>query len=202
MRGEVGPSAHIFTMRTVANWTAYSLSSDFYLKYSARSMLTWFLKIYPTKPKTSASHAWPYDSPGFFLQCKQSTEPSVWHPVNPQEALGVVIIMVYYHHWPLSTSSRRAEAEARLQQLEDQWLRKAVLNIHWKDWCWSWNPNTLATWCKELTHWKRPWCWERLGVGNGQGSLACCSPWGRKESDTTEQLNWTERQWQLEAKEQ
>ena len=31
-----------------------------------------------------------------------------------------------------------------------------------------------------------------LGVGDGQGSLACCSPWGLKESDTTEQLNWTE----------
>ena len=28
------------------------------------------------------------------------------------------------------------------------------------------------------------------GVGDGQGSLACCSPWGHKESDTTEQLNW------------
>ena len=27
---------------------------------------------------------------------------------------------------------------------------------------WSWNSNTLATSCKELTHWKRPWCWERL----------------------------------------
>ena len=30
------------------------------------------------------------------------------------------------------------------------------------------------------------------GVGNGQGGLVCCSPWGRKESDTTEWLNWTE----------
>ena len=29
------------------------------------------------------------------------------------------------------------------------------------------------------------------GVGDGQGGLACCSPWGRKESDTSEQLNWT-----------
>ena len=36
--------------------------------------------------------------------------------------------------------------------------------IHWKDWRWSWNSNTLATWCKEPTHWKRPWCWERLKV--------------------------------------
>ena len=76
--------------------------------------------------------------------------------------------------------------------------------------------NTLATWCEELTHWKRPWCWERLKVGGegmtedeivgwhhwlsghefvqtpgdseGQGSLACCSPWGHKKSDMTEQL--------------
>ena len=30
------------------------------------------------------------------------------------------------------------------------------------------------------------------GVGDGQGSLACCSPWGHKESDMTEWLNWTE----------
>ena len=95
-------------------------------------------------------------------------------------------------------------------------LKKSVLNIHWKDWCWSWNSHTLATWCEELTHLKRPWCWERLragegdnrgwdgwmnhwldghdfeqplGTSDGQGSLACCSPRGRKESDTIE-LNW------------
>ena len=38
----------------------------------------------------------------------------------------------------------------------------------WKDWCWSWNFNTLATWCEGLTHLKRPWCWERLrAVGEG-----------------------------------
>ena len=30
---------------------------------------------------------------------------------------------------------------------------------------------------------------EPLGVGDGQGDLACCSPWGRKELDTTQQLN-------------
>ena len=33
---------------------------------------------------------------------------------------------------------------------------------------------------------------QALEVGNGQGILACCSPWGHKESDTTEWLNWTE----------
>ena len=101
----------------------------------------------------------------------------------------------------------------------NQFQRKSVLNILWKDWCWSWNSNTLATWCEELTHLKRPWCWERLkvgegddrgwdvwmasltwwtgveqalGVGDGQGSLVCCSLWGCKESDMTEQLKWTD----------
>ena len=53
-----------------------------------------------------------------------------------------------------------------LQDQTSQSLRKSVLNIHWKDWCW--NSNTLATWCKELTHWKRPRCWERLKAG-GEG---------------------------------
>ena len=38
-------------------------------------------------------------------------------------------------------------------------------NIHWEEWCWSWNSNTLATWCEDLTHLKRPWFWERLKAG-------------------------------------
>ena len=53
-----------------------------------------------------------------------------------------------------------------------QSLRKSVLNILWKDWYWSWSSNTLATWYKELTHLKRPWCWERLkmeGEGDDRG---------------------------------
>ena len=78
----------------------------------------------------------------------------------------------------------------------------------------------LAICCEELTHLKRPWCWERLkvggegdgrwwdgwmasptqwtwvgwsqGVDDRQGGLACCGSWGCKKSDTTEQLNWTE----------
>ena len=48
--------------------------------------------------------------------------------------------------------------------------------IHWKDWCWSWNSNTLATWCKELTHRKRPWCPKRLKVG-GEGDSRRWAGW-------------------------
>ena len=82
--------------------------------------------------------------------------------------------------------------------------------------------HTLATWCAELTHCKDPdagknWRWEKgmaedemvgwyhhlyrlefmwsPGVGDGQGRLVCSSPWGRKESDTTERLNLTECYW-------
>ena len=84
----------------------------------------------------------------------------------------------------------------------------------------QWISSTLATSCEELTHWKRPWCWEGLGqeekgttedemagwhhglneresgwtpgAGDGQGGLACCDSWGHKESDTTEQLIWSD----------
>ena len=43
--------------------------------------------------------------------------------------------------------------------------RKLVMNIHWKDWCWSWSSKTLATWCEDLTHCKGPWCWKILKAG-------------------------------------
>ena len=59
---------------------------------------------------------------------------------------------------------------------EDSWDFKEIQPVHpkgdqswvFKDWCWSWNSNPLATWCEELTHLKRPWCWERLRAG-GEG---------------------------------
>ena len=48
-------------------------------------------------------------------------------------------------------------------------------------------------WMTSLTQWTCVWV--TLEVGDGQGGLACCSPWGRKESDTTERLNWTDLFW-------
>ena len=47
-------------------------------------------------------------------------------------------------------------------------LKEISPKCSWKDWCWSWNSNTLVTWCEELAHLKRPWCWERLKAG-GEG---------------------------------
>ena len=45
-------------------------------------------------------------------------------------------------------------------------------------------------WMASQSRWT--WVWAMLGIGDRQGSLACCRPWGRKELDTTEWLNWTE----------
>ena len=61
-----------------------------------------------------------------------------------------------------------------------------------KDWRWK----SKGTTEDELVGWHY-WLDGRefeqaLGVSDGQGGLACCGPWGRKESDTIEQLNWTE----------
>ena len=55
-------------------------------------------------------------------------------------------------------------------------LKEISMNMNWKGWYWSWNSNTLATWCEELTHWKRPWCWERLKTG-GEGDNRGWDSW-------------------------
>ena len=50
------------------------------------------------------------------------------------------------------------------------------MSIHWKDWCWSWDSNTLGIWCEELTCWKCPWCWKRLKAG-GEGDNGGWDGW-------------------------
>ena len=90
---------------------------------------------------------------------------------------------------------------------------KSTPHTLWKDWYWSWSSSILVTWWEQPVHWESPWCWGRLrvegeegirdemvgwhhrrnghelgqtpGDGEGQGALVCCSPGGRKESDTT-----------------
>ena len=92
-------------------------------------------------------------------------------------------------------------------------LKKSILKIHWKNQCWSWSSNTLATWLKTQLIGKDPdagkdWRQEEkgttedemvgwhcrlsghefeqtLGDGEGQGSLVCCHSRGCNESDMT-----------------
>ena len=107
-------------------------------------------------------------------------------------------------------------------QTSQSW-KKETLNIHWKDWYWGWSSKTLATDVKGKLIGK-DWCWEILRAGgeegnrgwdgwmvsltldmsektlwdgDGQGSLACCSPWVAKNqtglSDWTKTKQW--KQW-------
>ena len=106
--------------------------------------------------------------------------------------------------------------------------RRSALGFLWKEWYWSWKSSTLATSCKELTHWKRLFAgraWRQKekgttedemagwhhwlnghesewtpGVADGQGRLVCCDSWGRK--DRTWLSNWTEMNWIMSNVEQ
>ena len=108
----------------------------------------------------------------------------------------------------------------------NQWILKGISpEYSLEGWCWSWNSNPLATWCEEVTHWKRPWCWGRLKAGregddrgweldgitnstnvSWASSRSCwwtekpgvLHSMGLQESDMTEQLNLT-KTWESES---
>ena len=84
----------------------------------------------------SSSHVWAWE-----LDHKEGWEPKNW-------CFWIVML--------------EKTLESPLDNKEKSILKISTLNIHWKDWCLSWSSNTLASWCEEPTHWKRPWCWKRL----------------------------------------
>ena len=89
------------------------------------------------------------------------------------------VVMYGYESWTIKKAQR-----GRIDAFELLYWEKILLRVLWttrrsnqsilkeisleyslKDWCWSWNSNTWATSCEELTHLKRLWCWERLKAG-------------------------------------
>ena len=112
------------------------------------------------------------------LKSRDITLPTKVHLV---EAIVFPVVMYGCESWTIKKADhRRTDAFALwclIRLLRVPWtarrsnhsiLKVSVLNTHWKDWWWSWNSNTFATWGEELTHLKRPWWWERLKVG-GEG---------------------------------
>ena len=90
---------------------------------------------------------------------------------------------------------RRTDAEAEIPIL---WPPDVKSLLIWKDLDSGkdWGQEEKGTTENEMIGWHHrlnghgfEWT---LGVGDGQGGLACCGSWGHKESDTTERLNWTE----------
>ena len=70
------------------------------------------------------------------------------------------------HHNITGNWRHKPERKRSLEKTEKE-CQKSTLSIHWKDWCWSWSSNTLATLFEDPTHWKSPWWWKRLRAGGG-----------------------------------
>ena len=99
------------------------------------------------------------------LKSRDITLPTKVHLVK---AMVFPVVMCGCESWTIKKAEHQRMDVFELwcwrRLLRDPWTaggptspsyRKSVSNIHWKDWCGSWNFNTLATWCEEWT----PWCW-------------------------------------------
>ena len=109
------------------------------------------------------------------LKSRDITLPIKVHLVK---AIVFPVVMCRYESWTIKKAERwridafelwcwrrllRVPSTARRPNQSIQ--REISPEYSLEGWCWSWNSNTLVTWCEELTHWKRPWCWERLRAG-------------------------------------
>ena len=174
-----------------------------------------------------------YDKPRYHVKKQDITLPTKVHLVKAMFFFLFPVVMYGCESWTIKKVKHQRIMLLNCDSEEDSWellgleglgldwidqisqsWRKSVLNIHYKDWCCS--SNTLTTWCKVPTHWKRPWCRQRLKAkkraaedemvrwhywlsgheseqaprdSRGQRSLACSSSWGHKELDTAKQLN-------------
>ena len=102
------------------------------------------------------------------------SNPSTRKEISPEYSLeGLMLKLQYFGH---------------LRQRTDS-LKDSELGKDWKQEEKGTAEDEMVGW----HHWRNGHEFEQgPGVGDGQGSLVCCSPWGQKESDTTEWLNWTE----------
>ena len=100
------------------------------------------------------------------------------------KAIVFPVVMYRFESWTIKKAERqridafelwcwrRLKSPLDCKEIHPVHPKGNLLNIHWKDWRWSWNSTTLAPWCKELTRLKRPWSWERLkaeGEGDNRG---------------------------------
>ena len=103
---------------------------------------------------------------------------SIWKETNPKyslEGLMLKLKLQYFGHL-----MRRTDWSEKTLMLRKDWRQEEK----------GMTEDEMVGWHHQLNGHE----FEQVsGAGYGQGSLACCSPWGHKESDTTEWLNWTER---------
>ena len=145
----------------------------------------------------SSSHVWMWE-----LDCEEGWAPKNWcfwtvvlekTPKSPLDSKEIQPVHPKGNQSWIFFGRTGAEAETPIV-----WPPDAKNQLVGKD------PDSEKDWRQEekgmtedeLVGWHHQWDGhefvEVLGVGDGQGSLACCSPWGCKELDMTERLNWTD----------
>ena len=115
------------------------------------------------------------------LKSRVITLPTKVHLVK---AMVFPVVMYGCESWTIK------KAECRRIDAFELWCWRRLLRVPWtarrsnqsilketspgcslEDWCWSWNSNTLATSCEELSHWKRFWRWKGLGAGGERDDI-------------------------------
>ena len=138
------------------------------------------------------------------LLSKYKRKPEAWNKqVVPYWVRGYIICR---HSSPLQADSLDAGAVLQQCSLEGMMLKLKLQYFAHLMWSVDSLEKTLMLggnggrrgsgrngWMGSPTRWT--WVWVNSGVGDGQGGLACWNSWGPKESDTTEQLKWTELNW-------
>ena len=101
------------------------------------------------------------------LKSRDITLPTKVHIVK---ALVFPVVMYGCESWTIEKAEhprtdafkllcwRRLRVPWRARRSNQSILKEINPDYSWKDWCWSWNSSTLATWYEEPTHWKIPWC--------------------------------------------
>ena len=103
---------------------------------------------------------------------------SILKEISPKYSLeGLMLKLKFQYFGPLMWRNDSFENTLILEKTECR-RRRGLQRMRWLDGITNWLNGCEFEWT--------------LGVGDGQGGLACCDSWGRKESDTTEQLNWNE----------
>ena len=122
-----------------------------------------------------------YDRPRQHIKRQSITLPTKFHLVK---AMVFPIVMYERESWTIKKAEHWGIDAFELccwrKLLRVSWtarrsnqsiLKEIIPGYSLEGRCWSWNSNTLATWCEELTHWKRPWCWERLKAGGERNDI-------------------------------
>ena len=145
----------------------------------------------------SSSHVWMWE-----LDYKKSWAPKNWHfwtvvlkktLQSPLDSKEIKSVNPKGSQLWIFIGRIDAEAEAPIVWPPDvkNWLiwKDPDTEKDWRQEEKGMTEDEMVGWCHRLDGYEFE---QAPGVGDGQGGLACCSPWGHKESDMTEWLNWAE----------